>query len=50
MDVEAWQEWNPAMAHISSEILGLTNRFFKCMIKKLHYKITNRLPFITGVV
>ena len=44
------QQWNPAMAHISSEILVLRNWFFKyCIIKKLHDKITTDYTLLLGL-
>ena len=43
-------QWNPAMAHISSEILGLRNWFFKyCITKKLHDKITTDYTLLMGL-
>ena len=38
------------MAHISSEILGLRNWFFKyCIIKKLHDEITTDYTLLLGL-
>ena len=38
------------MAHISSEILGLRNWFFKyCKIKKVHEKITTHYTLLLGL-
>ena len=43
-------QWKPAMAHTSSEILGLRSRFFKyCIIKKLHDKITTDYTLLLGL-
>ena len=43
-------KWKPAMAHISSEILGLRNWFLKyCIVKKLHDKITTDYTLLLGL-